>query len=211
MIEDLMPPGVITAEVFADPPDAVLFPEEAALVARAVEARRTEFTTGRHCARTALAGLGLPPTPILTGPRGEPLWPDGVVGTITHCRGYRAAAVARTPDVLSIGMDAEPREPLPPGVLDAIALPQERTWAENAQERGRLLFTMKESVFKAWYPLTHRNLGFDEAEIIVNDTGTFTAKLLVPGPVGEFTGRWAVSDGFVASAIVWGTNTPSGM
>lgn len=206
-----MPPGVITAEVFADPPDAVLFPEEAALVARAVEARRTEFTTGRHCARTALAGLGLPPEPILTGPRGEPLWPDGVVGTITHCRGYRAAAVARTPDVLSIGMDAEPREPLPPGVLDAIALPQERTWAENAQERGRLLFTMKESVFKAWYPLTHRNLGFDEAEIIVNDTGTFTAKLLVPGPVGEFTGRWTVSDEFVASAIVWGTNTPSGM
>ncbi|MGW5158542.1 4'-phosphopantetheinyl transferase family protein [Nonomuraea wenchangensis] len=205
MIEDLMPPGVITAEAFADPPDAALFPEEAALVARAVEARRTEFTTGRHCARTALASLGLPPAPILSGPRGEPLWPDGVVGSITHCRGYRAAAVARTSDVLSIGMDAEPREPLPPGVLDAIALPQERTWAESAQERGRLLFTMKESVFKAWYPLTRRSLGFDEAEIIVGDTGTFTAKLLVPGPVGEFTGRWVVSDGFVASAIVWGS------
>jgi 4'-phosphopantetheinyl transferase EntD len=87
---------VACAESFVDPPEAVLFPEEEAVIARAVPKRRQEFTTARHCARTALATLGAPPAPILPGEMGAPTWPPGYVGTMTHCAGYRAAAIART-------------------------------------------------------------------------------------------------------------------
>ena len=77
----------------------------------------------RTCARIALGRLGLPPAPLLSGPKREPLWPDGVVGSITHCDGYRAVAVARADQLASIGIDAEPHAELPAGILARIALP----------------------------------------------------------------------------------------
>ncbi|PZS40918.1 MAG: 4'-phosphopantetheinyl transferase, partial [Pseudonocardiales bacterium] len=94
MIEKILPDGVASVEAFRDPPDAVLYPGEAELITRAVDKRRREFRTVRHCARQALRQLGLPPAPVLRGERGEPKWPAGVVGSMTHCAGYRAAAVA---------------------------------------------------------------------------------------------------------------------
>src|SRR5580658_10181440 len=81
MIEKIVPGGVACAEAFADPPDAVLFPQEEALVAGAAGSRRREFATGRHCARTALAALGVAQAPVLRGERGEPRWPPGIVGS----------------------------------------------------------------------------------------------------------------------------------
>ena len=214
MIEEVLPPGVATAEFFADPPGVWLYPEEEAQVARAVESRRREFATGRHCARAALARLGLPPAAIVRDAHGAPRWPHGVVGSITHCDGYRAAAVARADDLVTIGIDAEPNEPLPPRVLDVVSLPPERaalpalTAAAAGVAWDRLLFSAKESVYKAWFPLTGEFLGFEGAGIAFDPAaGTFTATLLVPGPVvaghtwQEFTGRFAVRDGLAVTAI----------
>ena len=73
-----MPPAVAVAESFGDISGARLFPEEEAVVARAVDKRRREFTTARACARTALAGLGLPAAPIGRGERGAPGWPPEI-------------------------------------------------------------------------------------------------------------------------------------
>ncbi|WP_086831849.1 4'-phosphopantetheinyl transferase, partial [Streptomyces sp. NRRL B-24572] len=184
MIEELLPPGVEAREVFGDPPDAVLYEEERALVATSVEKRRTEFTTARFCARAALAALGVPPAPILRGERGAPRWPSGTTGSMTHCDGYRAAAVARTGRVLSLGIDAEPHLPLPdPAVRDLVTLPEERRGlARLAAARpqvcwDRLLFSAKESVYKTWFPLTGRWLDFQEARVTLDpDTGTFHAR-----------------------------------
>jgi 4'-phosphopantetheinyl transferase EntD len=125
MIGGILPQWVAWAEAFDDPPDATLFPEEEALLARAVDRRRHEFTTARHCARKALALLGVAPAPILPGWRGAPQWPPAIVGSITHCAAYRAAAVAHAASVASIGIDAEPHRPLPNGVLATIARPTE--------------------------------------------------------------------------------------
>ncbi|MGS2642826.1 4'-phosphopantetheinyl transferase superfamily protein [Streptosporangium sp. LJ11] len=208
MIEKILPSWVASSECFEDPPDVVLFPEEEAAVARAVDKRRREFGTARHCARRALADLGLPPVPILPGERGAPGWPAGVVGAITHCAGYRAAAVSL--EALAVGIDAEPHEPLPDGVLPAVSLPEERAAIAELDDGvhwGRLLFSAKESVYKAWFPLARRWLGFEEAHLTFSSSGTFTARLLVPGPRVEgreltgFTGRWLVSDGLVVTAI----------
>lgn len=115
MIGDLLPPNVAAAEAWEDPTDAGLFPDEEALVANAVAKRRSEFATARRCAREALARLGMPPAPILSGPKREPQWPVDVVGSITHCEGYRAAAVARAGDVRALGIDAEPHAAFPTG------------------------------------------------------------------------------------------------
>ncbi|MEU4778930.1 4'-phosphopantetheinyl transferase superfamily protein [Micromonospora sp. NPDC023633] len=213
MIEQILPSAVAVAESFTDPTGLTLFPEEEALVARSVEKRRREFTTVRHCARLALGELGLAPAPIVSGVRGAPVWPAGVVGSMTHCEGYRAAVLGRTTAFATLGVDAEPHAPLPDGVLDAIALPAERTRtatlsaARPAVCWDRLLFSAKESVYKAWFPLTGRWLDFSEADIVIDPAGTFEARLLVPGPVlggarvTAFAGRFLVDRGLVATAI----------
>lgn len=208
MLESLLPEWVIGEEAFDDPPDASLFPEEEAFVARARGKRRVEFTTVRHCARRALARLDLPAAPILPGERGAPGWPPGAVGSMTHCAGYRAAALSR--DALAVGIDAEPHGPLRPGVLGVIASPAE---AEALARLGpgvhgdRLLFTAKETFYKAWFPLTGEPLGFKDVEIDFAPEGTFSVRFtgsVRPGRgavLTRFAGRWLVADGLVISAL----------
>lgn len=212
MIEELLPAEVSSAEAFTDPPDAVLFPEEEALIARARDKRRREFTTGRWCAHQALSRLGVPPAPLLRGERGVPQWPAGIIGSITHCAGYRAAVVARAEQVHTVGIDAEPHAPLPDGVLNVVSLEAERAHLAELStvhldtHWDRILFSCKETVYKAWHPITHRWLGFEDARLELG-AGTFTAHLRREGaelagrPLTTFTGRWLVRDGFVVSAI----------
>ncbi len=126
MLADIVPAQVAADEGFEDVLDAALFPEEEAVLARAVDKRRREFTTARACARAGLARLGVPPVPILPGLRGAPQWPPGIVGSMTHCAGYRASAVARADDMLTLGLDAEPDDRLPDGVLDVVATADEQ-------------------------------------------------------------------------------------
>lgn len=214
VIEEIVPKSAASAESFGGSLGTGLFPEEATLVARATEKRRQEFTTGRECARGALAALGVSASPILRGYRGAPQWPDGVVGTITHCAGYCGAAVARTQDLLTIGLDAEPNAPLPGGVLELVSLPGERARLRElaavspAMGWDRLLFCTKEAVYKAWFPLTGRWLGFADADIAIDpEERTFTARIHVPAPVinGEplssFTGRWLANENLILAAI----------
>lgn len=215
MIGEILPPQVAAVEAFDDLPDVALYPGEQEVVANAVDKRRKEFATGRACARAALARLGVPSAPILSGLRGSPQWPAGVVGSITHCAGYRAAAVGISGEVITIGMDAEPHEPLPDGVLTAVSARGERNrLAMLAAARpeicwDRVLFCAKEAVYKAWFPVTQRWLGFEDADVdICPADRTFIARLLVDGPavngsvLTEFNGRWQVSDGLITTAIV---------
>lgn len=217
MIEELLPACVASAERREDPAGAILFAEEQALLANSVDKRRNEFTTARLCAREALQALGFPPVAILTGERGEPLWPAQALGSITHCQGYRAAAAARASDMLTLGIDAEPHAPLPDGLIGDIARPEElphllRLRVDAPEVRwDRLLFSAKESVYKAWFPLARRWLGFEDAILdfdrAAEAAGTFRARLLVDGPpvqgspLTAFSGSWMVREGLVLTAI----------
>lgn len=211
----LLPPGVVVVESHGDVPGARPFPGEEEALARAVEQRRREYVTVRHCARQALAELGLPPVAILSGEHREPLWPAGVLGSITHCDGYRAAALARQGAVASVGIDAEPHAPLPEGVFGAIARPEEHgeraRWA--AERPGvcwdRVLFSAKESVYKAWFPLARRWLGFEDATVrFAPEDGTFAVELHRTGPevdgvpLTAMNGRWAVRNGLILTSVV---------
>jgi len=223
VLADIVPAQVAADEAFEDVLDAALFPEEEAVLARAVDKRRREFTTARACARAGLARLGVPPVPILPGLRGAPQWPPGIVGSMTHCAGYRASAVARADDMLTLGLDAEPDDRLPDGVLDVVATADEQAALDALAHTAptpswdRLLFSAKESVYKAWFPLTRRWLGFMEAAVTINPAdGTFAARLLVEGPVLDgrrltgFTGRWLARDGLLLTAIAVPRCSPPG-
>lgn len=217
MIDQLLPPAIASAWAREDLTDTPLFPEEEAALGDAVDKRRREYTTVRACARRAFTQLGLEPAPVVPGHRGAPRWPDGLVGSMTHCAGYRAAAVARASDALALGIDAEPHQPLPDGVLEAVARPEERSWIAGPGSGSgvwwdRLLFGAKEAVFKVWYPLTGRELEFDEATVTFHPreltpghaSGVFAARILVPGPrmLTELSGRWLVRDGLSLAAVV---------
>lgn len=219
-LEGILPASVCVATTPVDVPDVTLFPEEEAAVRSAVPKRRREFVVGRACARRALAALGRAPAAVPAGCRGEPRWPAGVVGSITHCRGYGACAVAEASAFAAIGIDAEPHAPLPDGVLGAIARADElsslRTLAREAPEVhwDRLLFSAKESVFKACFPLARRGLGFDDALLSFDRNGIFSARVAPTGPSGvrpalaRLSGRWAVRDGLVVTAIALESRRP---
>ncbi len=215
MIETLLPPTVVAVHAFSDIPGEAPYPGEQDLVAKAVETRRREFVTARRCAREALGKLGHAPAPIRSGPRREPVWPAGVVGSITHCAGYRAAAVARDTDLAGLGVDAEPHDVLPEGVREAVTVAGEPDLLRRLGHDhptvhwDRLLFSAKESVYKAWYPLTGRWLGFEDAELSIDPAaGSFTARVLVDGtragggrPLTELHGRWLVARGLIVTAV----------
>ncbi|MEU3932613.1 4'-phosphopantetheinyl transferase superfamily protein [Streptomyces sp. NPDC029044] len=213
MIEELLPETVVAVEAYGHEDADTPFPEEEALLTRAVAKRRREFAAVRSCARRAMEKLGVPPQPILPGERGAPRWPAGLAGSMTHCDDYCAAALVRTTDLASLGIDAETHGPLPEGVLPSVSLPAEADRLRGlAAERpdihwDRLLFSAKESVYKAWFPLTGKWLDFMEADIEFTADGTFRATLLVPGPrvgtrrVGHFDGRWTTGRGLIVTAI----------
>lgn len=212
VIEQLLPAVVAVVEAGADESHEPLLAEERDALGAAVRRRRDEFAAGRSCARRALAALGQPPRAILPGAHREPRWPVGFVGSITHCSGYCAAAVARADEIVTLGIDAEIHEPLPAGILDEIAVPGELDWLRTRAGDGtcwdRLLFSAKESVFKAWFPLAGRWLDFEDARIsFAPGSGTFDAQLLVEGPrvagseVRGFSGRFHAGEGLVLTAI----------
>ncbi|MET8651096.1 4'-phosphopantetheinyl transferase Npt [Nocardia aurea] len=222
MIENILPNGVASAELLAYPDDLKPHPAEEHLIAKSVDKRRRDFVGARYCARQALEQLGEPAVAIGKGERGMPLFPRGIVGSLTHCDGYRAAALAHKLRFRSVGIDAEPHGALPEGVLDSVSLPQEREWlgaTSTGLHLDRLLFCAKEATYKAWFPLTLRWLGFEDAHITFTvdelsddaGSGTFHSALLIPGqttdggvPLTSFDGRWVIGDGLILTAIVHG-------
>ena len=186
--------------------DSLLWPEERDAVGEVVPGRWWDWVTGRRCARLALTDLGVDPAPVLRGPKREPQWQPEVVGAITHTAGYAAAAVAKVGDLQSLGLDAEPDQPLPDGVLRRIAREDELGWVAGSvagvDNADRLLFSAKESIYKAWFPLAQRWLGFDDARVEVDpEARLFRAEILVDGPLSVVTGSYTSVGGIVVTAI----------
>jgi enterobactin synthetase component D / holo-[acyl-carrier protein] synthase len=222
MIADILPAGAVAAESFGAPGAPGILPAEAAAIATADPVRRSEFAAGRALARAALARLHAAAGPVLPGPAGEPRWPGDVVGSITHCAGYRACAVARARDLAAIGIDAEPCLALAGGLLTAVAGDAELAWlaelsaASPGTHLDRVLFSAKESVYKAWYPHTGERLGLRAMTVRICPAGRFAANVpcgseasaaphpgaAAAGPrVARLTGRWLVSRGLIITAV----------
>lgn len=200
----LAPPGAVLVPVFDTGQDLAIHPDEAALVARAVEKRRRDFALGRTCAHAALTVLEEADAVIGQAASGAPLWPPGVVGSITHTRGFAAALAGRGGDFRGLGLDAERtagmRDELAPRLFGA----SEMALLSDLDAVGRrvmatLLFSAKESYYKVFHPLTGQRLDFHQVEIVPDGNG-FTARQ--PGAGGwTMAGRFAVLDDLVVTAI----------
>jgi 4'-phosphopantetheinyl transferase EntD len=185
-------------------------PEEAACIRGAGAKRRREFTAGRLCAREALASLGIHGFPLVVGESRVPVWPPGVVGSISHCKGFCGVAVARQGVVGGLGLDVERAEPLEPELLVRICTPRERerlATRGGAPDAGKLTFCAKESFYKCYFPLTRTFLGFQDVEVEFEPgLRGFRARLVradAPSVCGvrELEGRLAWSDALVFAGV----------
>ena len=217
----LFPAFVAQCSVAFDPnDDAALdrqFPGIAvpASLSRAVPKRRVEYCAGRYCAREALRLCS--PThaelEVGRGAHGEPLWPPGIVGAITHTHEFASAAVALKSDAHALGLDAERVTHLSADVLEYIAVPAEiaaltLTSQMSEESVASVVFSAKEALFKCLYPEVQRYFDFRDAVIeTLHASGTFSARLLVELsprlPAGaRFSGRFAHGDGRVYTAVL---------
>lgn len=194
-----------------------LFAEEAKTIERAVLSRRQQYTAGRWLARRALAELGLAPRAVPSDAQRTPVWPEGIVGSITHTHTWCAVALAKQSEVHAIGVDVEASTPLEANLWERVCRPEEREFLRaRAPERSGVLakaiFSAKESAYKALYPRVRAFLDFQGmcislAEEPDGESWRFTAELrakwgeLEPGYVVG-TGKLLLDAELLVSAMV---------
>lgn len=208
MLEGLLPDDVKTA--WGDPRDdaPIALPAEEALIARAVDKRKREFRKARACARSLLAEFGVREFALLSGPQREPVWPEGLVGSVTHTDGLCAVAVASRQRYAGIGIDVEPAEPLTERIAERVCSAEELAFACQRSELdaltlARVLFSAKEAFYKAQFCVTRRFLGFSDVSVELDRGGEFSVRVVAD--VAElanvsFVGRWASRGGFVLTS-----------
>jgi len=213
---DVLPPAAIV--VCANPADLDVSAVRGELPNRlvsAAERRQLEFLAGRQCARAALERLGIGWQPLGVGTEGAPTWPAGVVGSITHTRGFAAAAVAHARDLSGIGLDAETiMSPLRADTVHRrLALTRETESAMTATGLEHpvaltLVFSAKEALYKCLFP--HVRRVFDYLDVAIDKLDprarSFRATLLVPLSVrwragAVFEGRFEIIEDIVHTGV----------
>lgn len=204
-----------TIKVMSGDPRAnwpTLLPAEEAALRGAVESRLLEFRAGRALARDAMRALGAPGCALPVMPDRAPAWPEGLVGGITHCADLCAVAVGRSDQGwLSVGIDLEPNSSLPSDLVAEICGAEEREWLDSLPPRvtgrfARLIFSIKECVYKCQYPLSRRLLDFAALTIGIDaEGGRFTAHFnadAAPFARGDMIrGRFAMDAEHIATAV----------
>jgi 4'-phosphopantetheinyl transferase EntD len=155
LVARLLAPGIFGADMDDAGQPLALHPDEEIFVVKAAPKRRRDFVLGRTCARAALAGLGHSGAVIGMGEGGAPLWPVGIMGSITHTSGYAAALAADARLFSGIGVDAERvggvTEELWPRLFDTAE--RDRLMGLDDASRAILatvIFSAKEACYKAW-------------------------------------------------------------
>ena len=160
--------------------------EEREHIGRAVESRQFAYSTGRYLAKSALADIGVEVSSIPTHASRRPLWPDGVVGSITHSRRYAMAVVGVRSGLAGIGVDFEVAGRVTEDIAETVMSADERDWCQALSLRGAsgscprtaytANFSAKEAVFKAVNPIVGLMVGFREVQIHwLGDDRAFTA------------------------------------
>ena len=139
------------------------------------ERRLAEFAAGRHCARKALQGMGLAETEIPVGEGRQPMWPEGVSGSISHTEGMTGAVLAMKEHHPSLGLDIERRRSVDASLWKHLFKPEERSallrYGSESDEWATLYFSLKETFYKLQYPLTGRFLDFLDVALVATDDG----------------------------------------
>ncbi len=148
-----------------------LHPEEASLLRGNVAKKRwNDFVLGRAAARLALIGAGVRnPSPVLHGSGREPVWPQKIVGSITHCGPWAIAAVANNESVEAVGIDLEDAQDVPhEEIAGVVCSDSEREWvfaSGDNQFKLAMIFSAKEAIYKALFPLCKKFFDFHAVEL----------------------------------------------
>jgi len=210
LIAPLFSADAITVEGKVSLVDDQILPEEWAYIQGASPKRRAEFGTGRVYARRALAALGVAPAPLLPGIDRAPLWPTGIIGSVTHTSGYCAVVARRSPPCQSVGLDAEELRPVDEATVHLVSTATERRWLNSQPHRARatlalLLFSAKEAYYKLEYRITGRILDFQDVEVDIRlAAGSFEARTAaegVPPDLARVTGRFRYAAGKVLCGV----------
>ncbi len=202
LIESLFPAGVAAAELRVPGDPALLPADEAACVARAVPKRIREFAAGRLCARYALARFGVTDFALRAAPDRRPVWPESLVGSITHTEGFCASVVGERANFIALGIDTETAHAVQADLWPRICVPAELAWIDTlpAVDRPRaaaLIFSAKEAFYKCQYPATGEPLSFSDVRVTelsgtgaIGETGAIGGTRAVgeSGAVGETAG-----------------------
>lgn len=182
-------------------------------VGKAVAKRRHEFIGGRVMARRAMIRLGVAPQAVPAGSDRAPIWPVGLVGSITHTGAWCAAAVARADEIRSVGIDVADARSVGPELWRILCTSAEFEWLSmlpvaDREQGATALFSAKESVFKAQYPLTRRMLDHQAVEVRLNgDWENWKGELLgSPQDLAHqptiVEGRLLIDNGMLATCAV---------
>jgi 4'-phosphopantetheinyl transferase EntD len=216
-IESLFPPGVAAAELRTAGDPTLLEPEEASAVSRAVPKRAQEFAAGRLCARRALAEFGITGFAVRAAPDRQPLWPDPLVGSITHTTGFCAAVVAERTRFALLGIDTEIAGAVKAELWPSICVPAELGWIEALPQEQRtraaaLIFSAKEAFYKCQYPRTGESLSFSDLRIVPLEWGAAhgvfaveaqspMALFAAPEPAARLLTAYRFHEEFVSSGV----------
>lgn len=149
-------------------------------VRKSVQARRADYLAGRVCAQAALTLIQKGTESVATGLGGEPLWPEGVVGSVSHSVSLAAASVTADAHVFAIGLDIQAPASRSAKIslcniasiradLGRISLPLN---SEIKPILPELLFSARESFFKAFYPVKKLRIGYEAVELVRLDIET---------------------------------------
>ncbi len=145
--------------------------------------KKKSFYLGRSAAHRALALCGLVnPPAIMFDSKNNPLWPEGFTGSISHTDNLALAVVSSNKNILSLGIDLEfQRTKIPAKLKERICVESELVWcqAEQTDLRTLIIFSAKEAIYKALYPICKKFFGFKAVELLPIDAGKFQARLLV--------------------------------
>jgi 4'-phosphopantetheinyl transferase EntD len=169
-IQSLFPSGVVAAELRVPGEAALLLPEEAVSVANAVPKRIQEFAAGRLCARRALEEFGISDFPVRMASDRQPVWPESLIGSITHTVGLCAAVIAERTLTVGLGLDTEAVSAVKKNLWPAICSREERAWIESLPSDAQgaaatFIFCAKEAFYKFQYPLVAQRLSFHDVSV----------------------------------------------
>lgn len=203
----LLPATIAVAAADPTQPAPALWRGEA--LPNGLAARQREFAAGRHAARVAMAQLGQPVQAIPIGPDRAPIWPGGLIGSITHSATLCLAAVTQAPRL--IGIDLEPASPLADDLWDTVLLPDERAAlahvaaaALDAALIAKLIFSAKEAVYKAQYARSKTLFGFEVIHITLGQdsfTARFTQAVAGFAAGSTLNGRYTQTQGHFLTVV----------